>query len=391
MARRIAARGIAIALAAGAAVLGFPGLSAGAATAATITVLPGQSIQAAVDAASPGDTILVEPGTYNEPGVACPANPAETCAVAITKDGITLIGLTRGQQRVVLANPGGQDVGIQVAKTGDPACLNDPTQRIQGSLIQGFTVSGFGVDGVEVICADNWQVTGVRAVGDGQYGIFPLRSEQGRVDLSFASGANDTGIYVGQSHDVRIDHNIVVGNVSGFEIENSSAVRLDDNEATGNTAGILSFTLPFLAVTSNTGNRIDHNLVLANNKANTCTNPGDDVCAVPPGTGISLIGTKANQVDHNQVSGNNSFGILVANFCVASHLSPDQCAALGIDPNVDANQIVFNQVTGNGTAPSPLIAPLPGADLLWDGTGTGNCWAGNTAVSTYPAALPGCG
>ena len=91
------------------------------------------------------------------------------------------------------------------------------------------------------------------------------------------------------------------------------------------------------------------------------------------------------------VSGNNSYGILVANFCVTSHLSPAQCAALGIDPNADGNVIAFNQVTGNGLAPSPLIAPLPGADLLWDGTGAGNCWASNTTVSTFPAQLPSCG
>lgn len=386
MAGRAGVRVAVIALAATAAVLGFPALS-GADT--TIIVRPGQSIQAAVDAASPGGTILVEPGRYAEPGVACPANPAQTCAVAISKDGISLIGLTQGRRQVVVVNPGGQDVGIQVAKTGDPACLGDPAKRIRGSLVRGFTVSGFGSDGLDVVCAESWRVTRVRAVGNTEYGIFPSLSGPGRVDHSFASGANDTGIYVGQSHGVRVDHNLAAGNVSGFEIENSSAVRLDHNEATGNTGGILSFTLPFLAVTSNSGNRIDHNLVLANNKTNTCT-PGGDVCAVPPGSGIAVVAADTNQVDHNQVHGNNSFGIIVASVCSAFHLNPAQCAALGIDPNPDGNHIVFNKATANGAAPSPLIAPLPGADLLWDGTGSGNCWENNTAVSTFPAQLPGC-
>jgi parallel beta-helix repeat protein len=277
MAGRASVRVGVLALAAGAAVLGFPGLS-GAAT--TIIVWPGQSIQAAVDAASPGDTILVEPGSYAEPGVSCPADPAQTCGVAIAKDGISLIGLAHGGRRAVLVNPGGQDVGIQVAKTGDPGCLSDPAETVLGSLVRGFTVSGF-MDGLDVVCADNWRVTQVRAAGDAIYGIFPLLSGPGRVDHSLASGANDTGIYVGQSHNVRIDHNLATGDVAGFEIENSSAVRLDHNEATGNTAGISSFTLPFLAVTSNSGNRIDHNLVLDNNKANTC--PPAMTCAASPG------------------------------------------------------------------------------------------------------------
>ena len=51
MAGGVYARVVAVAVAAGAAVLGFPALS-GAATA--IIVRPGPSIQAAVDAASPG-------------------------------------------------------------------------------------------------------------------------------------------------------------------------------------------------------------------------------------------------------------------------------------------------------------------------------------------------
>jgi parallel beta-helix repeat protein len=386
MAGRVRARVGVIALAASAAVLGFPAVSGAA---VTIIVRPGQSIQAAVDAAAPGDTILVEPGSYAEPGVACPADPAQTCAVAISKDRIRLIGLTHGRRQVVLVNPGGQDVGIQVARTGDPACLSDPAKTVHGSLVRGFTLSGFRLDGLDVVCADSWRVTGVRAVGDAEYGIFPSLTGPGRVDHSFASGANDTGIYVGQSHNVRVDHNLAAGNVSGFEIENSSAVRLDHNKAAGDTAGILSFTLPFLAVTSSSGNRIDHNVVLGNNKANTCT-PGGDVCNVPAGSGIAVVAADRNQVDHNQVHGNNSLGIIVASLCSAFHLNQAQCAALGIDPNPDGNQIMFNKVSGNGAAPDPGIAPLPGADLLWDGTGMMNCWADNVASSAFPAQLPGC-
>jgi parallel beta-helix repeat protein len=346
------------------------------------------SIQAAVDQATPGATIVVEPGTYTEPGVPCPENPARRCAVAISKDDIRLVG--RPDDRpVTLQRAAGQDVGIAVAKTGNPTCLSNPAERVHASLISGITVKDFARDGVLLFCVDDWRVTQVNAIDDAIYGIFPSHAGPGRIDHSRASGANDTGIYVGESHDVRMDYNSSVENVSGFEIENSSRIRADHNEAAGNTAGILSFTLPFLDITTNADNQIDHNLVHDNNKPNTCP-PGDDVCSIPMGTGIFLVAAKTNQVDHNGVTGNDSFGIGVANFCVVSRLSPSVCGQLDIDPNSNGNQIVSNTVTGNGALPDPKIAPFPGVDLLWDGTGTDNCWRNNAAGTTFPPFLPTC-
>ncbi len=49
-----------------------------------------------------------------------------------------------------------------------------------------------------------------------------------------------------------------------------------------------------------------------------------------------------------------------------------------------------NQVTGNGAAPPPLPIPLPGVDLLWDGSGIGNCLSGNTFDRSFPPGLPAC-
>lgn len=52
------------------------------AQAAVHRVQPGESIQAAVDNAAPGDTILVEPGTYRKTPATCMActSPLKTCA-----------------------------------------------------------------------------------------------------------------------------------------------------------------------------------------------------------------------------------------------------------------------------------------------------------------------
>lgn len=356
-------------------------------SARSLRVRPGDSIQAAVDTAGPGDTILIAPGTYREAGRPCPAEPGETCAVVVEQDGLRLIGEAAPGRPVVLENAGGQAQGISIARSGDPACLTDPALRIRGVTVSGLTVVGFDGDGIFLFCADDWRVTRSAAHDDAEYGIFPSHCGPGRVDHSIATGANDTGIYIGQSHDVRVDHNLARGNVSGFEIENCTGVRLDHNEATGNTGGILSFTLPFLDVKQNVGNTIEHNVVRDNNKPNTCLDPEDAVCGVPVGTGILVLAADRNLVRANTVTGNGSYGIAVADFCVAQNIPPEDCALLDIQPSADGNRIVANGVTGNGSAPDPRLAPVFAVDLAWDTTGSGSCWARNVYGTEFPPEL----
>jgi parallel beta-helix repeat protein len=355
-----------------------------------IQVTPGHSIQAAVDQARRGDTVLVAPGTYTEAGTPCPSEPDHTCAVVITKDRIRLVGRPGENRPVVLQNPGGQHDGIAVAKTDDVACLDDPDLRIDGSYVAGFTVNGFDDDGVFLFCVDDWRVTKVSATDNAEYGIFPSHVGSGRIDHSLASGSNDTGFYVGQSHDAQMDHNLATDNVSGYEIENSTRVHADHNEATGNTGGILSFTLPFLDVKSNSDNAIVHNNVHDNDRPNTCLDPGDAVCGVPQGTGILLLAADANRVFLNDVTGNDTFGIAVSNFCVGTGTPPEICAILDIQPDADNNRIGTNTVTGNGGNPDPIVNPVFAVDLAWDGTGTGNCWTNNVFGTSFPSDLPGC-
>jgi parallel beta-helix repeat protein len=361
------------------------------AEAKVIKVNPGDSIQAAVDQAKPGDTVQVAPGTYTETGRPCPAEPSNTCAVVIAKDYISLVGLGGHGKTATLQAAGGQAVGIGVGKTDDPSCLTDSSLRVSGSLLRGLTVQGFSDDGVLLFCVAGWRISDLVARDNDEYAIFPSHSFDGRVDHSFASGAHDTGFYIGQSFDSRMDHNVATQNVSGYEIENSIGVKADHNVAHDNTGGILSFTLPFLDAKVNSGNVIANNIVRDNNAPNECS--GGEVCEVPSGTGVLLVAADSNTIRGNQVTGNGSFGVAISNICLAQQLSPDECAAVSSDiqPDSDNNHVVHNVVLGNGTSPDPILPPVFAVDLAWDGTGTGNCWSDNVFNTFFPPpALPSC-
>jgi parallel beta-helix repeat protein len=368
-----------------AALLAVAALWAPPAAAETLVVEPGDSVQAAVDRADGGDTVKVLPGTYRESGRKCPAESG-TCAVVVKRDDITLVGAATRGHPVVIANNGDQHQGITVARTSDFNCLTDQTKRIRRSRIEGFTVKGFTGSGVLLFCVDNWRVTRVRTLGNNEYGVFPLYVGKGRLDHSYASGSNDTGFYVGQSHHVRIDHNTATDNVSGIEIENSRRVRADHNLGTGNTAGLLSFALPRLHVKVNRDNRIDHNDFHYNNRKNTCLDPNDTVCNVPAGTGIGLAGADSNLVDSNTVKHNKTTGIAVVDPC---NLKPSLCTGVKFESHPDNDTVDQNTVKQNGKKPAKGYEAIA-ADLTWDTTGSGNCWGFNRYDTSFPKMLPPC-
>ena len=91
--------------------------------------------------------------------------------------------------------------------------------------------------------------------------------------------------------------------------------------------------------------------------------------------------------------GNDSLGIALTDFCSAAALPPDVCATLDIEPLPNGNRITGNVVLRNGR--NPDLARLPAelaGDLVWTGTGGGNCWSRNIAGTVAPLGivLPSC-
>ncbi len=334
-------------------------------------VRPGGSIQAALDAAAAGAVIHVTPGTYHE-------------ALVVDKPGIKLIGLGNSEKRhdhngrVVIVNPGGAENGVYATPEADDFTLVNVTVR-------DFEENGVLLNGV-----DGFLLSRIGTAKNGEYGLFPVKSAHGLIERSSAEGHADAGIYVGQSDDVVVRDSEAFANVIGVEIENSTNVTVVDTRSHGNTAGMLIVLLPGLDVKVSAGIQVTGNDVRDNNLPNFA-HPGELAAAVPSGSGILVVGSDQTQVHGNAVHGNDFVGIGVGSTLllgVLAGLPPEAFA--DIEPNPDGVEVTDNQVTGNGAAPPPLPIPLPGVDLLWDGSGIGNCWSGNTFNSSFPPGLPAC-
>ena len=333
---------------------------------ADIIVHKNGSIQAAVDAAKPGMIIKIEPGTYAE-------------AVTITQPGLKLIGLTGSNgEGVIIQNPGTEETGITVI------------QGANGFSLENVTLKDFTENGILLTGVDGFYLAHIHAVNNGEYGIFPVFCSHGVIEYCTANGHADTGIYVGQSSDVTIRLNKVFDNVNGVESENSDNILITLNEAYNNTLGIFADLLPGLKITSSTNIRISANIVRNNNHPNFSP-PGDLAAVVPSGIGILVLGTDQTTVDRNFVTGNNFTGIVVFSTLVLGTLAglPPEAFA-DIEPNPDGARVRSNILAKNGLLPPTLPIPLPGADLLWDGSGLNNCWSGNIFKTSYPSPLPSC-
>lgn len=327
------------------------------------------SIQAAVDRARPGDTVLVPPGHY--PG-----------GVVIDKSGITV----RGSRGAVI-DAAGHRYGIQVGTAhispgpdGQPAC---PAATLHGITIDGLTIRDADDTGVFLIGVDGFRLAGGRYVDNSEYGPFPICSRHGVIEGNDVSGTKDAGIYVGDDIGVTVRGNRVTGCSIGVEIENSQQSAIRANALTGNTVGVLVSLLPGLPIPANDGTVIEANLVSGNNFANPVpADSGDDVGLLPTGTGILNVGGDHVRIAHNVVVGNDSVGVGI----VQSPFGP-------LDPRLevhpDGNTVRGNVILGNGRHPDPVRATTPGADVVYDGTGTGTCFAGNRLGTQFPAGITG--
>lgn len=345
----------------------------------THTVRPGQSIQAAVNAADPGDTVRVLAGDYRE-------DHAGSWAVHITKP-VKLIA--SGKVRL-LPN---RDQTSGIVAEGVPG------GEIDGLDIVGFTVEGFNNNGIWLAYVKNFNIEGNTSIDNQENGIWPTLSANGQVKKNVAYGSKDSALWIEASENVRIIDNDIHHSPTGVEVTLSRDLVIEHNDIHDNTVGIGLYHPGAAGLPQETwptwpfGNlRVSENHVHDNNLPNTAT--GGEVALLPPGLGMLILGTSDVSVKENRIERNDFVGVAMMDWCVA--LGDPGCQATALPAGyehtaVDATRIVENKFSGNhtGSGPPPF-GPLA-SDVLYIGAdlfgplqpGVNNCQRGNTLVRSH--------
>jgi hypothetical protein len=380
-----------------------------------------QTIQAAVNAAQPGDWILVGPGDYHEQG-------ASNAGVLVTTANLHLRGMDRNH------------VIVDGTLPGASACSSDPA-------VQDFGPNGSGRNGIEILKTDGVSVENLMVCnflsdnsgnngnevwfngGDGsgtiglgafrgtyltasstyykdntsaqaQYGLFASNvSGPGLFDQTYASNMGDASYYIGACRDcnVVITHAHAQNSALGYSGTNSGGhLLIENSEWDHNKAGIVPNSLNNsdwpspqngacpAGQAGPTGTAsctvIRENSVHDNNNPNV---PQFGIAGTAPvGTGIELAGGENDTVIDNRVSHQGLWGILI-------HDLPDPETPPANNPHpcsggIQLGSICYfigygNEVTHNFLKDNGFFGNVTNGDLA-DGhiaSNPGNCWHGN--------------
>lgn len=354
--------------------IGFCGMTTLAApgvTPAGNSIVVNTTIQAAVDSANDGDTIIVRPGTYHE-------------SVLVTKNDLTIVG-----SQGAIIDAAGFRYGIRVG-TGrisreytPPTC---PSLMVRNFTLRGLTIRNATFSGVFLIGVSGYHLTGTSYISNPVYGPFPVCSQNGLIDFNSVEGgtstggpSTDAGIYVGDDDTVTVEKNFVTNHAVGIEIENSSNAIVRDNHLTGNSTGIAVVVLPGRPTPFTDHVLIEKNYVVQNNLPNPIPAESDDpIGQSPTGTGIINVGADHVLIRENRVVGNDSAGVVIIQNIFAETDGR-------IEPYPDANEVRGNVILQNGRHPDPERSRgVPGIDIYYDGTGAGTCFAGNIFKLEFP-------
>jgi hypothetical protein len=280
---------------------------------------------------------------------------------------LKLIGDTRRPARVVLDGSGRKQNGISV---------NDADEV----TVKGFKARRYRANGFFFTNLNGYTMTKLIAERTGVYGLYAFNTIGGRISDSEAYYVNDGAFYIGQTPPQDRPKQTIVRNVEGwgspigFSATNMRYVTITKSRFYNNAVGIVPNALDSEKFPPDEHNVIVDNDIFWNNlnfhEGDPPFEPRETGTAalVPIGTGILLLGGRDHRIEDNRIFGNFLGGVAA----IDSILLPDP-ATNTLDRNVVRN----NRFGLNGT-------DVNGHDIVYDGSGSDNCFTLGANDTTYP-------
>lgn len=295
------------------------------------------TIQNAVDAASPGDLILIDKGIYRE-------------EVVVTTPGLILRGVSRNE--TIIDGEFVRGNGILVVGA-DGVVIENMTAR-------NATLNGFFWTGVK-----GYRGSYLTAYNNGDYGLYAFDSVDGIFEHSYASGSPDSSFYVGQCYPCRaiLYNNVGENNAMGYSGTNSGGeLYLINNIFRNNMVGAGPNTLDSELLPPERESTLIGNIVIANDNRQA---PAKTLTYPSYGNGIMIAGGIRNTIEKNLILGHPNNGILII-----PNLQENLWLAYD-------NTIRDNIVLDSGRADLALVGPVS----------TGNCYENNIFRTQIPFGL----
>lgn len=338
------------------------------------------TISEAASRVKSGQTILIAPGTYNE-------------SVVIDVPDVTIAGTDRNT--VVLDGQGRQGEGILVVADG----VSVQNLTVKSYLFNGVLVTGLrdgkagsarGVEGYARLDPakypplQRYVVDSVTAYNNGLYGIYIFNSQNGTVIDSYASGAADSGFYLGQCTQCNsvFRGNVAENNAVGFENANASdSVYVVQNNFSGNRIGATFISNYQEAFSPQRNNVVAGNVISSNNQQDSPAQAEGGF-----GIGLGVAGATNNTFSRNLIENNARVGISVTN--------TEDLPAIGnqfLDNSFSGNALDYANIASNRAGSrANCLQPIDSLSVLPSGGALTQCPASQDEIlpSSDPSKLP---
>jgi hypothetical protein len=370
------------------------------------------TIQAAVNAATWGDWVLIEPGSYDE-----------EVKVSAAHAGIWIRGMNRntvvidGNHEPCKHSPCPEGAnGIEVVEANNVWIENLTVANFDRATLDGAGGNEIWWNGgaqSSKIGAHGWYgryLTAYDTGLNGGYGIFTGNETDGFWEKIYASGFNDSGMYIGACQEcrARVSEAVMENNALGYSGSNAGgSLVIEKSKFVHNTDGVapnsenpgdgpppqdgqcnrlnIEDPNPTPRIYTTRIQRctvIRDNVISENNNLSVPAN--SSAAAAPWGAGVELPGVYADLIEGNTIERNPSDGVLAFEYPNPFPPGPET-----IYFQLAGNEIAGNRFAGNGQSGGRFAGDvMMTGGLFGTRTSTNNCLTGNTfGDPVYPADI----